>query len=185
MSQAGITFDAAFRATHPAQAACPHAWEQLDSTWICLLVNSLTISSLWMHYNIIFFCLMLSRLILLYLIIYQYVIHEFSSAVLLPALPDFRTKSVCPVVDVSLAGTTLDAAFRATHPGQASCDHIDISTYLCIYISIYLYIYISIYLYIHISIYLYIYIYIYLYIYIARYIYLSIYLYIRARDRYI
>ena len=57
---------------------------------------------------------MLSRLILLYLIIYQYVIHEFSSAVLLPALPDFRTKSVCPVVDVSLAGTTLDAAFRAT-----------------------------------------------------------------------
>ena len=50
------------------------------------------------------------------------------------------TKNVRPVVGVSLAGTTLDAAFRATHPAQATCDHIDISTYLCIYISIYLYI---------------------------------------------
>ena len=31
------------------------------------------------------------------------------------------TKSVCPVVGVSLAGTTLDAAYRATHPAQATC----------------------------------------------------------------
>ena len=139
MSQAGITLDAAFRATHSAQATWHLASVQVESTWISLLMNNLTLSTVSMPNSMVFlaWCLLDSI----------YCISWYTSTSLMNwAAPYFCqhshkcTKNVRPVVGVSLAGTTLDAAFRATHPAQATCDHIDISTYLCIYISIYLYI---------------------------------------------
>ena len=160
MSQAGITLDAAFRATHSAQATWPLASVQVESTWISLLMNNLTLSTVSMPNSMVFFAWCLLDSI--------YCISWYTSTSLMNwAAPYFCqhshkcTKNVRPVVGVSLAGTTLDAAFRATHPAQATCAraseqldtflyryillYIDISTDLHIYIS---YIYISIYIYI-------------------------------------
>ena len=120
MSQAGITLDAAFRATHSAQATWPLASVQVESTWISLLMNNLTLSTVSMPNSMVFFAWCLLDSI--------YCISWYTSTSLMNwAAPYFCqhshkcTKNVRPVVGVSLAGTTLDAAFRATHPAQATC----------------------------------------------------------------
>ena len=137
MSQAGITLDAAFRATHSAQATWPLASVQVESTWISLLMNNLTLSTVSMPNSMVFFAWCLLDSI--------YCISWYTSTSLMNwAAPYFCqhshkcTKNVRPVVGVSLAGTTLDAAFRATHPAQATCarasEQLD-STWICLLVS--------------------------------------------------
>ena len=68
---------------------------------------SLLICTVSMLHNIIF---VLYHVIHINFISYQYIINEFSSAVVLPAMPDLPTNA-----------QKMDAAFRATHPAEATC----------------------------------------------------------------
>ena len=66
---------------------------------------SLLICTVSMLHNIIF---VLYHVIHINFISYQYIINEFSSAVVLPAMPDLSTNV-----------QKIDAAFRATHPAES------------------------------------------------------------------